>query len=215
MLKRIDWMRPLALSSLLWALMSGQAGADEPMSSNLGLPPAWKSWDRMTVTAPGFMSKPKTLQLPDFLMKLWAKEIAENDQKFRDEGNAKLFYKDGHAPAEALYSVYQDGGQTVIVSILNTPKFCQDGPNDAASTQLHSVCPVRVTVERGGESKSVDYPDACFLDITYGNPPGGPNPVTNATLVRYDHQAGRVDLIAIRDNRSLPQCSKRLKVPVL
>ena len=214
MLKRIDLMHPLALSSLLWALMSGQAGADEPMSSNLGVPPAWKSWDRMTVTAPGFMSKLKTLQLPDFLTKLWAKEIAANDDKYREDNNAQLI-KNGHAPAVALYSVYQEGDQTVIVSILNVAKFCQDGPNDAASTQLHSVCPVRVTVERGGESKSVDYPEACFLDITYGNPPGGPNPVTNATLTRYDRQAGRVDLIAIRDNRSLPQCSKRLKVPVL
>ena len=215
MLKRIPLMRPLALFSVLWALPSGQAGAEEPMLGNLGLPPEWKSWDRMTVTAPGFMSKSKTLQLPDFLMKLWAREIAANDQKIRDEGNANLLYKDGHAAAEALYSVYQDSGQTVIVSILDAAKFCQDGPNDAASTQLHAVCPVRVTVVRGQESKSADYPDACFLDITYGNPPGGPNPVTNATLTHYDRQAGMVELIAIRDNRSLPQCAKRLMVPAL
>ena len=215
MLKRIPLMRPLALSSVLWALLSGQVGAEEPMLGNLGVPPEWKSWDRMTVTAPGFMSKTKTIQLPDFLMRLWAKEIAANDQKFRDEGNANLLYKDGHATAEALYSVYQDSGQTVIVSILDAPKFCQDGPNDAASTQLHAVCPVRVTVVRGQASNSADYPDACFLDITYGNPPGGPNPVTNATLTHYDRQAGMVDLIAIRDNRSLPQCAKRLKVPAL
>jgi hypothetical protein len=82
MLKRIPLMRPLALSSVLWALLSGQAGAEEPMLGNLGVPPEWKSWDRMTVTAPRFMSNTKTLQLPDFLMKLWAREIAENDQKF-------------------------------------------------------------------------------------------------------------------------------------
>ena len=214
MLKRIPLMRPLALSSVLWALLSGQAGAEGPMLSNLGVPPEWKSWDRMTVTAPRFMSNTKTLQLPDFLMKLWVNEIAANDDKYREDNNAQLI-KNGHAPAEALYSVYQDSGQTVIVSILNTAKYCQNGPNDAASTQLHSVCPVRVTVVRGQASSSVDYPDACFLDITYGNPPGGPNPVTNATLTRYDRQAGMVDLIAIRDNRSLPQCAKRLKVPVL
>jgi hypothetical protein len=36
------------------------------------------------------MSNTKTLQLPDFLMKLWAKEIAANDDKYREDNNAQL-----------------------------------------------------------------------------------------------------------------------------
>ena len=210
-------IRPLALLTFLsgLSLLPVQTEAAELMQSNLGTPPAWKSWDRMTVTAPGFMSKSKTIQLPDFLLKIWAKEIAENDQKFRDEGNVDLLYKDGHAHAKALYSVYQDSGRTVVVSILDAAKFCQEGPNDPGSTQIHSTCPVRVTVMRGGEVTSADYPGACFLDISYGNPPGGPGPLTNASLTRYDQQTGVVELVAIRDNRSLPECAKQLKVPPL
>jgi len=216
MLKRFSLIRPLALFYFLssFALIPVQAGADELMQSNLGTPPAWKSWDRMTVTAPRSLSKTRTLQLPDFLLKIWANEIAENDDKYRQDGNGQLI-KNGHAPAEALYSVYHDGELTVIVSLLNTAKYCQDGPNDSASTQIHSTCPVRVTVTRGGEPKNVDYPEACFLDISYGNPPGGPDPLANASLTRYDRQAGVVELIAIRDNRSLPECAKQLKVPPL
>jgi len=215
--KRITLTKPLAALAFLsgLALVTSRANAEEPLSSNLGVPPAWKSWERMTVTAPGFMSKTKTIQLPDFLLKIWAKEIAENDKKFRDDGNADLLYKDGHAHAKALYSVYQDSGRTVIVSILDAAKYCQEGPNDSGSTQIHSTCPVRVTVTRGDEAKSVDYPDACFLDISYGNPPGGPDPLTNASLTRYDRQAGMIELTAIRDNRSLPECAKQLRIPPL
>lgn len=200
------------LSSL--ALTAFQAGADEILQSNLGTPPSWKSWDRMTVTAPRSMSKTKAIQLPDFLLKIWMNEIAANDDKYRQDGNAQMI-KNGHAPVEALYSVYQHGDMKVVVSLLNSAAFCQDGPNDAASTQIHSVCPARVTVIRGAEMKSVDYPGACFLDISYGNPPGGPDPLTNASLTRYDRQAGVVELIAIRDNRALPECAKSLRVPPL
>lgn len=210
-------LRRWALPALLAGLAASpiQASAEELLQSNLGTPPGWAGWDRMTVTAPAFLSKSKTLQIPGFLLDIWAKEIAGNDQKFRDEGNADLLYKDGHAHAKALYSVYRQDEVTVVVSILETAKQCQEGPNDAASQQIHSVCPVRVTVQQGGSAKSVDWPGACFLDPTYGNPPGGPDPKANATLTRYDRQAGRVDLVSLRDNRSIPECAKQLQVPPL
>ena len=215
----------LILAALLSALAAGpalsaEAGQAEPglMVSNLGAPPAWKQkgWDRMSVTAPGFMSKTKTIQLPEFLKKIWAKEIAENDRHFA-EIDPKLIYKDGHAHADALWSVYKDGGRTVIVSMLDTGKFCESGPNDFSSTQIHSTCPIRVTVVLGQSVKSDDYAEGCFLDSTAFNAPGkpvyGPDPAINASLTRFDRQAGIVELVAIRDNRSLPECAKRLKVP--
>jgi len=218
MMTRHDFpaLRRWALPALLAGLAASpiQASAEELLQSNLGTPPGWAGWDRMTVTAPRHLSASKTLQIPSFLLDIWAKEIAENDDKYRQEGNADLI-KNGHAPAEALYSVYREGAVTVVVSLLNTAKACEDGPNDAASQQIHSVCPVRVTVQQGGSAKSVDWPGACFLDPTYGNPPGGPDPKANATLTRYDRQAGRVDLVSLRDNRSLPGCAKQLQVPPL
>lgn len=182
------------------------------MTSNLGVPPKWKGWDRMTVTAPGFMSKTRTIQIPEFLKAIWAREIAENDRHFA-EINQKLIYKDGHAHADALWSVYQDGVRTVVVSMLDTGKFCEEGPSDFHSTQIHSTCPIRITVVQGQSAKTADYPEGCFMDISFGNPPGGPDTLTNASLTRYDRQAGMIELIAIRDNRSLPECAKRLKVP--
>jgi hypothetical protein len=128
------------------------------MVSNLGAPPAWKQkgWDRMSVTAPGFMSKTRTLQLPEFMKTIWAKEIAENDRQMRQTNPSLSPYKDGHSPADALWSVYKDGDRTVIVSMLDTAKFCEDGPSDFNSTQIHSTCPVRVTVVQGQTVKNVD-----------------------------------------------------------
>lgn len=213
---RFKAWRRLALSALLagLAVFPFLSEAEELLQSKLATPPGWAGWDRMTVTAPAFLSASKTLQIPGFLLDIWAKEIADNDNQYRLEGNAALI-KNGHAPAEALYSVYQDGGMTVVVSLLNTAKACEDGPNDAASRQIHSVCPVRVTVQKDGQSKSVDWPGACFLDPTYGNPPGGPDPRANATLTRYDRQAGRVELVSLRDHRSIPECARQLQVPPL
>lgn len=211
-----------ALALVLAAVpgLPAEAARPEPglMVSNLGAPPAWrqKGWDRMSVTAPGFMSKTKTIQLPGFLKKIWAKEIAENDKQFA-ETSPRLIYKDGHAHADALWSVYQDGDRTVVVSLAHTGKFCEEGPNDFNSTQIHSVCPIRVTVVRGQSVKNADYPGGCFLDSTFDSAPGevgsGPDPTVNASLTRYDRQAGMVELVAIRDNRSLPECAKRLAVP--
>lgn len=214
----------LALALILVATRAfpAEAGKAEPglMVSNVGAPPTWKQkgWDRMSVTAQRYMSESKTIQLPGFLKRIWAKEIAENDRKYiveniADPNGNSLLGKDGHAPARALYSVYQDGGRTVVASLLDTAKFCEDGPSDFNSTQIHSICPIRVTVVQGQTVKNADYQGGCFLDITYGNPPGGPDPATNASLTRYDRQAGVVELIAIRGNRSLPECAKRLAVP--
>lgn len=199
----------LTLSAL--PVRAGQS-QENVMLSNLGTPPKWKGWDRMTVTAPGFLSKTRTIQIPEFLKKIWAREIAENDRHMV-QINPKNIYRDGHAYAVALWSVYPDGGRTVIVSMLDTAKFCEEGPNDFRSTQIHSTCPVRVTVEQGRVTKSVDFAEGCFLDVSFGNPPGGPDPLINASLTRYDRQAGVIDLIAVRDNQSLPACAKRLKVP--
>jgi hypothetical protein len=222
-------VRFLGMLLLLAGFMAAALGAPEPAKpvvSNLGTPPAWKGWDRMTVTMPGFMSKNDTLQLPDFLLKIWAKEIAANDQQYRDQGlltggnGRSLFGTDGHAPADALYTVYRDGDRTIVVSMLDTAKACEDGPNDFSSNQIHSTCPVRLTVIRGQRMNSVDTPDACFLDATYDVAPGEsregfPDPRINASLTRYNRPAGTVEVIAIRDNKSLPDCAKRLKVPPL
>jgi hypothetical protein len=210
----------VALAFAAGPSLPAEAGKAEAglMVSNLGAPPAWKQkgYDRMSVTAPGFMSKTKTIQIPDFLKKIWAKEIAENDRQFA-VANPELIYKDGHAHAAALWSVYQDGSRTVIISLLHTGKFCEEGPNDFHSTQIHSTCPIRVTVVQGQTVKNKDFPEGCFLDSTFDNAPGetrsGPDPAVNASLTRYDRQAGIVELIAIRDNRSLPQCTKRLTLP--
>ncbi len=215
--------------ALIFLIHGLEAFAGQPLSteglmvSNLGAPKQWKDkgWDRMTVTAPGFMSKTDTLQIPGYLLNIWFKEIAHNDKKYVVENIApngkSLLGKDGHAPADALWSVYQDGDRMVVVSMLDTAKFCEDGPNDINSTQIHSTCPIRVTVVQGLTVKNADYPGGCFLDSSFDSAPGkpryGPDPAINASLTRYDRQAGIVELIAIRDNFSLPVCIKRLKVP--
>lgn len=219
-------VRVLWFTLLFACLIARPALAAEPVVSNLGTPPAWKGWDRMTVTMPGFMSKSDTLQLPAFLLKIWAKEIEANDQDYRDQKlttgahGRSLFGKDGHAPADALYSTYHDGDLTVIVSLLDTEKSCDPGPSDFNSDQIHSTCPVRIVVQRGQAAKRVDYSGACFLDSTFDVRPGEsregfPDPSINASLTRFDAKAKVIELIAIRDNRSLPGCAKRLKIPEL
>ncbi|PZN83056.1 MAG: hypothetical protein DM484_05275 [Candidatus Methylumidiphilus alinenensis] len=217
----ISWTFLFCLTLSALPVRAGQS-QENLMLGNLGTPPKWKGWDRMTITAPGFMSKNDRLQIPLFLMKIWANEISINDRKYTD-GNitrtdgSSLLGQDGHAPAKALYSVYHDGGRTVFVSMLDTAKFCESGPSDFHSTQIHSTCPIRITVVQGLSVKSADFAEGCFLDPTFDIAPGekrwGPDPLINTSLTRYDRQAGVIDLIAIRDNKSLPECAKRLKVP--
>ena len=143
------------------------------------------------------------------MVEIWGDLINSNNRYFRETLKEERFMK-GNAPAQFLSHTFTDGASQITVSLISIMRECDTGANSFSSTDLHSICPVRVTVT-GPQGVKTTRSKGCFL-YAYQDVPDAPDPRTNATFVAYDAKQGVVTVRALRDGRPVRDCTTTIKI---
>ena len=99
----------------------------------------------------------------------------------------------------------------VIIGIALVPG-CDMGPNDAASTQLHAVCPGVVMLVDGPSVRTIRIPRACYMWTENSPPSPQTDPRRNATQATLQDGAAWVQ--TIRNGKPIPGCQARIALPL-
>jgi hypothetical protein len=104
------------------------------------------------------------------LMKTWSDVLLDEAQKTRERDGGVYMMKGVQTkllpnevvPSDFLQQKIQTPQGELLVSVMLSEK-CNNGPNSQTSTQIHSVCPVRVSPVQGGEVVVKEMKGACAI----------------------------------------------------
>jgi hypothetical protein len=204
-------VRFLGVILLLAGLVQGLALA-APASPKAGPNSLLPGWTQLLLAGGITVNQ----AIPDFLARLWANEIAANDRHYRNDlglterTDPKLF-RQGHASAYFLYREFRSASRTVLVSILETELGCDPDkvlPEDAT----YDLCPAKVTVTEGGQTRTASLPQVCWYDVSEDRD-YRQQPSPNGTFVRIDEATHTVHFGIWERGRAVSRCAKQLRLP--
>ena len=147
------------------------------------------------------------------LSRTWRAQAVAVDASFlADAGAEALRRLGGRAPLVAVSASFSRPGVEVSVSIALGAGLCDSGPNSATSTQIHSVCPMKVAVTRGATTRTLLVDRSCFLDVAHDASPGGPAVADNGDFAFLDASGRKLTVETIRDGAPIDECTRTVDV---
>ena len=161
-------------------------------------------WKRLL---PADLSKPAQRGSP--LRALWSAKIQDSDRYLVDVAKIARYAKAGvDAPFLTISHRFQASGAVVVtVSMALYANVCDGGANSATSTQLWSVCPMKIEVTGDGPRRVLEMP-GCYLDVQSDRSPGAPDVATNGSFAYLDPRNGELTVEAIQGGKAVPDCTK-------
>lgn len=188
------------------ACMAGVIGlTSAPASSQEGgsIPddPAWIPMQELTTG----------IKPPDnVVVRIWqdvlqaeADTIRSGDGQIYVRGERTTLPDDGFRPSDFLWARFEAEGAEYIVSIMGQrPPACDNGPNSATATTIHSVCPARLTTipKDGSNATTVEQPGACTIWPSQAVEPE-PNTGSFAKM-----EGDMISLEAMQNGTPVPDC---------
>ncbi len=149
------------------------------------------------------------------LRPVWGREMRQVDANFLADAGAASFRNMGNkGPFAAVSTSFSRASGTVLVSVMLGAGLCDSGANTASSTQIHSVCPMKVVVSGRGTAapRTFDVASACFLDVAHDFDGVGPNPADNGDFAFLNQEGTELTVNTIREGKPIPGCSKVVSI---
>lgn len=109
----------------------------------------------------------------------------------------------------ALSSTYQDGSQTIIVSVASS-RACDHGANSRGAEIEASACPLRIATLQDGKLLSMKTVAGCYAD--HSDPDLPSRNKTDGSFTRFDSVAGTISLRTSVGGRDVPACARSYSV---
>lgn len=181
-------MRP----SLIIAVLVGLAATTVAAAQERGAA-GWQAMTFHDFTTPSATDPLQTTVWPDI--------IREQNAYVTTELKRPLHGK--NALVTALSSSYQDGEQTIIVSVASS-RACDHGANSKGAAIEASACPVRIATLQDGKLLSMKTVAGCYAD--HSDPDLPARNRTDGTFTQFDPVAGTVALRTIVGGKDVPAC---------